>query len=96
MSCKDVKERIPGAYRWLVMKDPEWLHARLVHEFDKPRWQELVEAALMELKAAYAEIRLSGDPRKRVNISWLARTAGINRDDIYGRLWYLPGDAEVF
>lgn len=32
----------------------------------------------------------SGEHRKRVNISWLARVAGLNRDDIYGRLPYLP------
>lgn len=96
MSCKDVKERIPGAYRWLVMKDPEWLHARLVHEFDKPRWQEWGQAALVELKAAYAEIRSSGNPKKRVNVNWLARAAGINRDLIYSRLRYLPEMQKFF
>ena len=31
-----------------------------------------------------------------MNISWLARAAGINRDDIYGRLRYLPEMQEFF
>lgn len=90
MSCKDLKERIPGAYEWLICQEPEWIHAKLIHEFDKPKWNEWGEAALVKLKAAYAEIQSSGDKRKRMNISWLARVAGINRDDIYGRLRYLP------
>ena len=90
MSCRDLKERVPGAYSWLIRKDPEWIQSRLTHEFDKPRWNEWGEAALIELRAAYQEIRTRGDPRKRINISWLARVAGINRDDIYGRLPYLP------
>ncbi len=90
LSCKDLKESVPGAYEWLIRKEPEWIHSKLTHEFDKPRWQEWGEAALIELKAAYAEIQAFGDHRKRVNISWLARVAGLNRDDIYGRLPYLP------
>ena len=81
MSCRDLKERVPGAYEWLIRKDPEWIHTRIVHEFNKPR-NEWGAAALVELKAAYAEIQSSGDKRKRINISWLARAAGINRDDI--------------
>lgn len=96
VSSKDLKEFVPGAYEWLIRKDPEWLHSKLIHEFDKPRWQEWGEAALMELKAAYAEIQVSGDHRKRVNISWLARAAGLNRDDIYGRLPYLPEMQKFF
>ena len=96
MSCKDLKECVPGAYEWLVRKDPEWIHAKLIHEFDKPRWDEWGRATLVELKAAYQEIRTRGDPRKRINISWLARTAGIKRDDIYGRLPYLPEMQEFF
>ena len=96
MSCRDLKERVPGAYEWLIRKDPEWIHTRLVHEFNKPRWNEWGEAALVELKAAYAEIQSSGDKRKRINISWLARAAGINRDDIYGRLRYLPEMQKFF
>lgn len=95
MSCRDLKERVPGAYEWLIRKDPEWIHTRLVHEFNKPR-NEWGEAALVELKAAYAEIQSSGDKRKRINISWLARAAGINRDDIYGRLRYLPEMQKFF
>ena len=31
-----------------------------------------------------------------MNISWLARVAGINRDDIYGRLRYLPEMQKFF
>ena len=50
----------------------------------------------MTISAAYAEIQSSGDKRKRMNISWLARVAGINRDDIYGRLRYLPKMQEFF
>ena len=96
MSCRDLKERVPGAYEWLIRKEPDWIHARLIHEFDKPRWNEWGEAALAELKAAYAEIQSSGDKRKRVTISWLARVAGINRDDIYGRLRYLPEMQKFF
>lgn len=96
MSCKDLKECVPGAYEWLMRKDPEWIHARLSHEFDKPRWDEWGKAALIELKAAYQKIRDQGDPRKRINISWLARTAGIKRDDIYGRLPYLPEMQKFF
>ena len=96
MSCKDLKERIPGAYEWLICKEPEWIHARLIHEFDKPKRDEWGEAALVELKVAYAEIQSSGDKRKRMNISWLARVAEINRDDIYGRLRYLPEMQEFF
>lgn len=96
MSCKDLKERIPGAYEWLIRKDPEWILAKLIHEFDKPKWNEWGKAALVELKAAYAEIQSSGDKRKRMNISWLARVAGINRDDIYGRLCYLPEMQKFF
>ncbi len=96
MSCKDLKERVPGAYNWLLRKDPEWIHARLIHEFDKPRWDEWGKAALVELRAAYQEIRTRGDPRKRVNIGWLARVAGINRDDIAGRLPYLPEMQKFF
>ena len=96
MSCRDLKERVPGAYEWLIRKEPDWIHARLIHEFDKPRWNEWGEAALAELKAAYAEIQSSGDKRKRVTISWLARAAGINRDDIYGRLRYLPEMQKFF
>ena len=96
MSCRDLKERVPGAYEWLIRKEPDWIHARLIHEFDKPRWNEWGEAALAELKIAYAEIQLSGDKRKRMNISWLARVAGINRDDIYGRLRYLPEMQKFF
>ena len=96
MSCRDLKEHVPGAYEYLIRKEPDWIHARLIHEFDKPRWDKWGEAALVELKAAYAEIRLSGDKRKRVSISWLARVAGINRDDIYGRLRYLPEMQEFF
>ncbi len=96
MSCKDLKERIPGAYEWLICKEPEWIHARLTHEFDKPKWNEWGEATLVELKAAYTEIQSSGDKRKRMNISWLARVAGINRDDIYGRLRYLPEMQKFF
>lgn len=96
MSCLDLKERVPGAYEWLIRKEPDWIHARLIHEFDKPRWNEWGEAALAELKAAYAEIQSSGDKRKRMNISWLARVAGINRDDIYGRLRYLPEMQKFF
>ena len=96
MSCRDLKGRIPGAYEWLINKEPEWIHARLVYEYDKPRWNEWGEAALVELKAAYAEIQSSGDKRKRVNISWLARVAGINRDYIYGRLRYLPEMQDFF
>lgn len=41
-----------------------WIHARLVHEFDKPRWNEWGEAALAELKAVYTKIQSSGDKRK--------------------------------
>lgn len=37
MSCRDLKERVPGAYEWLIHKEPDWIHARLSHEFDKPR-----------------------------------------------------------
>ncbi|MBP3900964.1 MAG: TniQ family protein [Blautia sp.] len=96
MSCKDLKERVPGAYHWLIRKDPSWIHDRLVREFDKPRWNEWGKAALVELRAAYQEIRARGDPRKRINISWLARAAGINRDDIYGRLPYLPEMQKFF
>lgn len=90
MSCKDLKERISGAYEWLIYKEPEWIHTRLICEFDKPNWNGWGETALAELKAAYAEILSSGDKRKRINISWLAREAGINKNDIYGRLRYLP------
>lgn len=96
MSCRDLKERVPGAYEYLVHKESEWIHARLIHEYDKPRWDGWGETALVELKAAYAEIQLSGDTRKRMNISWLARVAGINRDDIYGRLRYLPEMQKFF
>ena len=96
MSCRDLKEHVPGAYEYLIRKEPDWIHARLIHEFDKPSWDKWGEAALVELKAAYAEIRLSGDKRKRVSISWLARVAGINRDDVYGRLRYLPEMQEFF
>ena len=96
MSSKDLKEFVPGAYEWLIRKDPEWLHSKLTHEPDKPRWQEWGEAALIELKAAFAEIQVSGDRRKRVNISWLARVAGLNRDVIYGRLAYLPEMQKFF
>lgn len=96
MSCKDLKERIPGAYEWLIYKEPEWIHIRLIHEFDKPKWGEWGEIALVELNAAYAKIQSSGDKRKRINISWLASVAGINRDDIYGRLRYLPEMKEFF
>lgn len=96
MSCRDLKEHVPGAYEYLIRKEPDWIHARLIHEFDKPRWDEWGETALVELKAAYAEIQLSGDKRKRMNISWLARVAGINRDDIYGRLRYLPEMQKFF
>ncbi len=39
----------------------------------------------IDLSARYKE-RYS----KRVNISWLSRAAGLNRDDIYGKLPYLP------
>ncbi|MCM1543280.1 MAG: TnsD family transposase [Blautia sp.] len=90
LSCKDLKGCIPGAYEWMIEEDAEWLHSKLTHEYDKPRWQEWGEAALIELKAAYAEIQASGDHRKRVNISWLAKVAGLNRDEIYGRLPHLP------
>ena len=96
MSCRDLKERVSGAYEWLIRKEPDWIHARLIHEFDKPRWNEWGETALAELKAAYAEIQLCGDKKKRINISWLARVAGINRDDIYDRLRYLPEMQEFF
>ena len=96
MSCKDLMERVPGAYRWLIRKDPAWIQSRLIHEIDKPRWDEWGKAALVELKAAYQEIRARGDPRKRINISWLARAAGIKRDDIYGRLPYLPEMQKFF
>ncbi len=96
MSCKDLKEAVPGAYEWMMRTEPEWIHARLVHEYDKPRWQEWGEAALIELKAAYAEIMSSGNSKKRVNISWLARAAGINRDLIYSRLRYLPEMQDFF
>ena len=96
MSCRDLKESVPGAYEWLIRKEPDWIHARLIHEFDKPRWNEWGEAVLAELKVAYAEIQSSGDKRKRVTISWLARAAGINRDDIYGRLRYLPEMQKFF
>ena len=96
MSCKDLKARVPGAYEWLIRKDPSWIRDRLIHEFDKPQWKEWGEAALVELKEAYKEIRARGDPRKRINISWLARVAGINRDDIYGRLPYLPEMQKFF
>lgn len=96
LSCKDLKESVPGAYEWLIRKEPEWIHSKLTHEFDKPRWQEWGEAALIELKAAYAEIQAFGDHRKRVNISWLARVSGLNRDDIYGRLPYLPEMQKFF
>ena len=96
MSCRDLKERVPGAYEWLIRNDPAWIRARLTHEFDKPRWDEWGEAALVELKAAYQEIRIRGDPRKRINISWLARAAGIKRDEIYGRLPYLPEMQKFF
>ena len=45
MSCKDLKERVPGAYNWLLRKDPEWIHARLIHERGSisdglPEWRE--------------------------------------------------------
>lgn len=90
LSCKDLKESVPGAYEWLIRKEPERIHSKLTHEFDKPRWQEWREATLIELNAAYVEIQAFGDHRKRVNISWLAKVAGLNRDDIYGRLPYLP------
>ena len=96
LSCKDLQKRVPGAYRWLIRKDPEWIHARLIHELEKPRWNEWGEAALVELKAAYQDIRARGDPRKRINISWLARVAGISRDDISGRLPYLPEMKKFF
>lgn len=96
MSCKDLKERVPGAYEWFMRKDPEWIQSKLIHEFDKPRWDEWGEAALLELRAAYAEIKASGDSRKRINISWLARVAGINRDTVYGRLPYLPEMQQFF
>lgn len=96
MSCRDLKKRVPGAYEYLIRKEPDWMHARLIHEFNKPRWDEWGEAALVELKAAYAEIQLFGDKRKRMNISWLARVAGINRDDIYSRLCYLPEMQKFF
>lgn len=96
LSCKDLKECIPGAYEWMIEEDAEWLHSKLTHEYDKPRWQEWGAAALIELKAAYAEIQASGDHRKRVNISWLARVAGLNRDDIYARLPYLPAMQKFF
>lgn len=96
LSCKDLKECIPGAYEWMIEEDAEWLHSKLTNEYDKPRWQEWGAAALIELKAAYAEIQASGDHRKRVNISWLARVAGLNRDDIYGRLPYLPAMQKFF
>lgn len=68
----------------------------MIHEFDKPNWNEWGEAALVELKAAFAEIQSSENKRKRMNISWLARVAGINRDDIYGRLRYLPEIQKFF
>lgn len=96
MSCKDLKERVPGAYEWLIRKDPEWIHARLIHEFDKPRWDDWGKTALVELKAAYQKIQEKGDPRRRINICWLSRVAGINRDDIYGRLSYLPEMQKFF
>lgn len=96
MSCEDFKERIPGAYEWLIRQESGWLYARLIHEFDKLKWNEWGEAALVELKAAYAEIQSSGDKWKRMNLSWLARVAGINRDDIYGRLRYLPEMQKFF
>lgn len=73
-----------------VCKELEWTHARLLHEFDKLKWNEWGEVVLVELKVAHAEIQSSGDKRERMNISWLARVAGINREDIYGRLRYLP------
>lgn len=60
LSCKDLKAYVPGAYEWMIREDPEWLHSKLIHEFDKPRWQEWGDAALIELKAAYAEIRFWG------------------------------------
>lgn len=90
MSCKDLKERVPGAYEWFMRNNPEWIQSKLIHEVDKPRWDEWGEVALIELRAAYAEIKANGNPRKRINICWIARVAGIHRDTIYGRLPYLP------
>lgn len=90
LSCKDLKERVPGAYEYMNRVDPEWLSERLTCEFDKPRWNEWGEKALMQLRQAYEIIQKTGDPRKRVTISWICRVAGINRDDVYGRLRYLP------
>lgn len=52
--------------------------------------------SVCSIKAAYAEIRSSGSQKKRVNVSWLARAAGINRDLIYSRLQYLPEMQEFF
>lgn len=90
MFCKDLEERSLGAYEWLICKELEWIHARLIHEFDKLKWNEWEEDAPVELKVVYIEIQSSGDKWKRMNISWLARVARINRDNIYGRLRYLP------
>ena len=96
MSVRDLRERVPGAYHWLIRNDPEWIHEKLIHEFDKPRWEEWGEAALVELKAAYEEIRTKGDPRKRVNKSWIARVAGIKPDEISDRLPHLPEMQKFF
>lgn len=96
MSCKDLKERVPGAYEWFIRKEPEWINGKLVHEFDKPRWTEWGASTLAELKAAYKKYRERGDPRKRITIGLIARTAGVNRDLIDSRLPYLPEMQKFF
>lgn len=90
LSCRDLKERVPGAYEYMQRMNPEWLSERLVYEYDKPRWTDWGENALIQLRQAYEMIQETGDPRRRITISWLCRVAGINRDDVYGRMRYLP------
>jgi hypothetical protein len=92
-----LEEKVPGAYSYLGDHDYEWLRSRIVFENETKFYLARKEMLLKKVREAVEYIRKANDPRRQITYGYIAKIAGLKRDELRGNTHlrnYLDGIIE--
>lgn len=90
ISPTELSERIPGAYRWFMRHDFQWLQEKLTKETEKSFWDEWGQSTLEKLIRGYERIMQHGNRNRRLTVDQLCKSAGIDREVLRSRKRHCP------
>ena len=74
---KLLQEYVPGAYSYLRKHNSKWLSEQVVYERNCAAQRDYDLELMRKAQEAVAKIRNEGDPKRRLNVGWIAGVAGV-------------------